>query len=316
MKTLARPPRGAAIAALAALASAGIAPGARADTQALDLPNDSAANVGYVRIADAPSLEPPTFTVEAWIRPTGPSVGGGDAWGCAIVNKPTEGGSTFVLPSYMLGWSPASKRITAIGRTEEGGNFNGFSTSLVQVGQSVHAAMTFDGTFMRVYVNGILESTVPSPGGAIAYGPQDVLLGASNFSNGSLRRFDGSIDEVRIWSKARSDTEILAAFDCPLPCADRDGLVAWYRFEGGSLEDASDHGRTGTLVGTASVVDGLTQCQDPIVVGDVDGDLCVGATDLALLLGAWGSTTGAADFDFDGEVGASDLSMLLGAWSR
>ncbi len=287
---------------------------ALADTQALDLPNDTITNVGYVRIADAPSLEPPTFTVEAWIRPTGPGVGGNDVWGCAIVNKPAEGGSTFVLPSYMLGWSPTSKRITAIGRTEDGVNFNGFSTTLVQIGQSVHAAMTFDGTWMRVYVNGVLESTVPSPGGAIAYGSQDVLIGASNFANGSLRRFDGAIDEVRIWSTVRSPAEIEAAFLCPLSCTDRDSLVAWYRFEGGSLEDASGNGHDGTLVGSAAVIDGVTQCQDPLVLGDVDGDLCVGATDLGLLLGWWGSAESAADFDVDGEVGAGDLAILLGAW--
>ncbi len=287
---------------------------ALADTQAIELPNESVAAAGYVRIADDPTLEPTTFTVEAWFRPMGPGVGGGDVWGCAIVNKPTEGGSTFVLPSYMLGWSPTSKRITAVGRTDKGVNFNGFSTTLVTIGQSVHAAMTFDGTWMRVYVNGILESTVPSPGGAIAYGPQDVLLGASNFSNGSLRRFDGVIDEVRIWSTVRSSEEILAAFDCPLPCTDRESLVAWYRFEGGSLEDVTGNGHDGTLVGSATIADGVTQCPDPIVLGDVDGDLCVGATDLAIFLGLWGSAGGVADFDFDGEVGAGDLAILLGAW--
>jgi hypothetical protein len=295
-------------------ASIGLAATAHADTQALDLPNDSSVNVGYVRIADAPTLEPSTFTIEAWIRPMGAGVGGGDAWGCAIVNKPAEGGSTFILPSYMLGWSPTSKRITAIGRTVDGVNFNGFSTTLVNIGESVHAAMTFDGSFMRVYVNGVLESTVPSPGGPIEYGAQDVLLGASNFSNGSLRRFDGRIDEVRIWSTARTSPQIAAAFDCPLPCTDRESLVAWYRFEAGSLEDASECGHHGTLVGSALFMDGLTQCQDPITLGDVDGDLCVSATDLALLLGLWGSADSAADFDFDGDVGASDLAILLGAW--
>ncbi|MBL9121919.1 MAG: hypothetical protein JNL80_18580 [Phycisphaerae bacterium] len=292
-----------------------VTPVTLADTQALQLPNETIKNLGYVRIADAPSLEPPTFTIEAWIRPMGPGVGGGDVWGCAIVNKPTEGGSTFVLPSYMLGWSPTTKRITAIGRTEDGVNFNGFSTTLVQVGESVHAAMTFDGTWMRVYVNGVLESTVPSPGGAIAYGAEDVLLGASNFSGGKLRRFDGVIDEVRIWSTVRSAAQIEAAFQCPLPCTDRASLEAWYRFEGGSLEDFSDGGHPGTMVGSGSFIDGVTQCQDPIVSGDVDGDLCVGAIDLALLLGAWGSTQSPADFDFDGEVGASDLAILLGAWN-
>ncbi|MBL9119200.1 MAG: S8 family serine peptidase [Phycisphaerae bacterium] len=44
---------------------------------------------------------------------------------------------------------------------------------------------------------------------------------------------------------------------------------------------------------------------------DCDGD--VDAADLAVLLGAWGST-GAADLNGNGSVGAEDLAILLGAW--
>ncbi|MCH8851251.1 MAG: hypothetical protein IID41_01205 [Planctomycetes bacterium] len=49
--------------------------------------------------------------------------------------------------------------------------------------------------------------------------------------------------------------------------------------------------------------------------GDLSGDGSVGAADLAMLLGAWGSNPGhPADFDEDGVVGASDLAFLLGNW--
>jgi YVTN family beta-propeller protein len=48
--------------------------------------------------------------------------------------------------------------------------------------------------------------------------------------------------------------------------------------------------------------------------GDLDGDGTVGAPDLALLLGAWGSA-GEADLDGDGAVGAPDIALLLGAWT-
>lgn len=50
------------------------------------------------------------------------------------------------------------------------------------------------------------------------------------------------------------------------------------------------------------------------VVGDLDGDHLVGAADLAILLGQWGSK-GSADLDGDGVVGAPDLGILLGGWS-
>ena len=46
--------------------------------------------------------------------------------------------------------------------------------------------------------------------------------------------------------------------------------------------------------------------------GNEDG--IVDATDLSILLGAWGSTADAGDLDQNGIVGASDLAALLGAW--
>lgn len=45
---------------------------------------------------------------------------------------------------------------------------------------------------------------------------------------------------------------------------------------------------------------------------DLDGDGMVGPSDLASLLGAWG--TPGADLDGDGQTGASDLTVLLGSW--
>jgi hypothetical protein len=49
--------------------------------------------------------------------------------------------------------------------------------------------------------------------------------------------------------------------------------------------------------------------------GDLDASGAVGGSDLAIMLGAWGSAGSAADLDLDGSVGAADLSILLGAWN-
>lgn len=48
--------------------------------------------------------------------------------------------------------------------------------------------------------------------------------------------------------------------------------------------------------------------------GDLNGDGSVSAPDLAILLGAWGSS-GPGDLNGDGTVGAADLALLLGGWS-
>lgn len=52
----------------------------------------------------------------------------------------------------------------------------------------------------------------------------------------------------------------------------------------------------------------------PNCVADIDGDGNVGGSDLAALLGAWGSSSTTADLDGDGTVNGADLASLLGAW--
>jgi len=49
---------------------------------------------------------------------------------------------------------------------------------------------------------------------------------------------------------------------------------------------------------------------------DIDRDGAVDASDLSLLLAAWGTRDSAADLDLDGSIGAGDLSILLGAWGK
>jgi len=55
----------------------------------------------------------------------------------------------------------------------------------------------------------------------------------------------------------------------------------------------------------------------PSVSADLNGDGHVNASDLAILLGAWGPCAAGcceADLNGDGTVNASDLAILLGAW--
>jgi hypothetical protein len=55
-------------------------------------------------------------------------------------------------------------------------------------------------------------------------------------------------------------------------------------------------------------------CPETAVSGDINGDGAVDASDLAILLGAWGSADPASDLNGDGSVDASDLAILLGNW--
>ena len=68
-----------------------------------------------------------------------------------------------------------------------------------------------------------------------------------------------------------------------------------------------------TCEGNAGCIEGEVGCEG--CTADLNKDGAVNASDLGILLGAWGSNPNhPADFNNDGVVGAADLAALLGAW--
>lgn len=70
--------------------------------------------------------------------------------------------------------------------------------------------------------------------------------------------------------------------------------------------------KPGTVPSVAVAVQGPSGV--PTNPSDINGDGSVNATDLAILLGAWG-TSGPGDVNGSGSVDASDLAVLLGSWN-
>jgi hypothetical protein len=63
------------------------------------------------------------------------------------------------------------------------------------------------------------------------------------------------------------------------------------------------------------VIPGANLSRGGTVVGpDLDGNGSVDASDLAILLGAWGGNDPTKDLNADGAIDAADLAILLGAW--
>jgi hypothetical protein len=87
------------------------------------------------------------------------------------------------------------------------------STTLVQRGMDYHAAVTYDGTTLRLYINGTLESQITTnkkdtyfcPTGPIP----DIRIGVGRKDTGW---FYGLIDEVRFYNRALSELEIQALY--------------------------------------------------------------------------------------------------------
>jgi hypothetical protein len=108
-----------------------------------------------------------------------------------------------------------------------------------------HVAGTFDGTTMRLYVNGVLDNSTAASGTAAGTGT--FMLGR-NYE--AQRTLNGSLDEARVWTRTLSATEIAAS-----PCqvsATAAGLEAYWRLNEGTgtvANDLTGRGHTGTLMG-------------------------------------------------------------------
>ena len=283
---------------------------------AIELTNTSAETFGYVRIADSDALEPQTLTLEAWITPTGPGFGNtDDTVGATIIAKTIEGAAGTAITSYFLAWSPINGRVVGqISHTFPNQGTFIFSSSSVLVGTTAHVAMTFDGQALRLFINCKLDAEVPTRFANIDYGAHDVLIGAVNSCCGYLRRFQGVINDVRIWDHARDRATIASMMSCPLQ-GDEPGLLAYYKFDAGDASDDSGNGHNGVLEGTVALVRADPLDCPPPCTWDLNGNETVDPTDLLLLLGAWGKNPEhPADFDGDGNVGTSDLIQLLGNW--
>ncbi|MFC1534682.1 LamG-like jellyroll fold domain-containing protein, partial [Thermodesulfobacteriota bacterium] len=141
-------------------------------------------------VPDSPSLDiTDAITLAAWIRPR-------QANGSYVVLKRTDnGGGVYSLDIY-----PGSVRAVLDNVPQVNG------TSAIQANQWQHIAMTWDGTTVTVYYNGVAENNT-AYAGPIPTSNGDLEIGV--YSGGApIPYFDGAIDDVRIYNRALSNTEI------------------------------------------------------------------------------------------------------------
>ena len=131
-------------------------------------------------------------------------------------------------------------------------------TNVVNLGGSVvegvwqHIAVTYDGTTLTAYVDGVATGSAAWTLGA--WNDDPWMIGEDSRTG---RNYDGLIDDVRLWSTARSEAEIQTYKDAVLPDAFNEGdLVFNLTFDGSdgtTVHDVSGNGNDGTLVTGASI---------------------------------------------------------------
>ena len=118
--------------------------------------------------------------------------------------------------------------------------------------QWAHLAVTYDGSAVRLYVNGTMRAMKTSPGNMLATARTRLTIGG----NPRGAYFNGYIDEFRVWNVARTAAEISGTMSRTLTGAEA-GLVGYWKFDESSGTSAADSVTTaghtqhsGTLMST------------------------------------------------------------------
>ncbi len=154
----------------------------------------------WVTVADAGSLDLTSgMTLEAWVRPS--RLGN---WR-TVVFKERPGGVVYGLYGDQAGGRP-------LGQVFIGGERNAVGSSSLPLNAWSHLATTYNGSRVRLYVNGVLVSST-------------AVTGAMTPSSGPLRIggnsvwsewFAGLIDEVRVYDRPLGAGEIQQDMQTPV----------------------------------------------------------------------------------------------------
>jgi hypothetical protein len=120
------------------------------------------------------------------------------------------------------------------------------SSTFIPINTWIHIASTYDQNQIKLYFNGVLNSTFNSNQTLPISGNQPWYLG-KRWDH--LETLGGVMDEIRIWNIARTQAQIQASMNSTVP-TNSAGLRAYYKLDestGNIASDATGNGYDGTL---------------------------------------------------------------------
>ena len=202
--------------------------------------SDDNINIGDITVLDGDG----SFTQTAWAKFA--SDGGGnqyiawkdDAFGIALF-------SNFRIRGYIYYSGGNTNTQFEFPDTTNGPKGDGW----------IHIASSYDGSNLKLYVNGDLKDTVSLASKTIDNSTKDFKIGGI----GSGTQFKGEIADVRLYSSTLTDAEI-KTLASKINIANEvvqstSTLVGWWKLNNNSITDSSTNSNNGTATGTTQVYD-------------------------------------------------------------
>ncbi|HEY0109513.1 MAG TPA: Calx-beta domain-containing protein, partial [Fibrella sp.] len=166
---------------------------------------------GSVRVPDVASLRPTTLTAEAWVAATAPGFK-------YILAKSLDGGRATYAFYTSGGGLRFYVKTTVAGNGGPGAGdvwLSPGASSAIWDGNPHHIAGTFDGSTVRLFVDGVQVGSGTATQGTLIYGNTyqngDLFIG--NYNPTGSFAWPGVIDEMSLYNRALSTNEIQAIFN-------------------------------------------------------------------------------------------------------
>lgn len=166
------------------------------------------------------------ITIESWIKPDLTNTRNVQT----VISKSSISQNTgYIFPRTDDNWN---KLVFYI-------NFNGIGWRKLEVpfaayrNSWTHVAATYDGAFMRIFINGSPAGEL-AIAGTITVNTNPLTVGYHNgFESQLSEYYAGNIDEIRIWRRALPQCEIQNNMTCELAAAGQTGLVSYFKLNQG-----------------------------------------------------------------------------------
>ncbi len=151
----------------------------------------------YVDVGNNSALNPGSFTISAWAKPGDFSGSYGYIYSNARDCCGSYKGIEFRFVGNTLNVQIWNTTVASLSS----------NTSIPNTSDWVLATATYDGSNLRLYINGVLDNTTATGLGVGTPASYNSAIGGMGMAPGTYT-INGSLDEVRLYNRALSATEI------------------------------------------------------------------------------------------------------------